>query len=37
MLKLLDKLVDFIIKILTKYKNKRKIQKFKKKDPFIYN
>jgi hypothetical protein len=35
-MKIIDKIVDFMLKILTKYKNKRIIKELKKRDPFIY-
>ena len=37
MLKLLDKIVDWVIKLLMKYKNKRRLAELRKRDPFIYH
>jgi hypothetical protein len=35
-LKIIDKIVDFLLKILMKYKNKRRLEDLRKRDPFIY-
>jgi hypothetical protein len=35
-MKLLDKIVDFIIEKLMSYRHKRKLKELRKKDPFIY-
>jgi hypothetical protein len=36
-MKIIDKLVDFLLKRLMAYKTKRKLQEIKKRDPFIYH
>jgi len=36
-MKLLDKIVDILLKYLTRYKTKRKLEELKKRDPFIYH
>jgi len=36
-MKLLDKIVDVMIKYLVKYKTTRKIKELRKRDPFIYH
>jgi hypothetical protein len=36
-MKLLDKTVDFLLKYLMRYKNKRRIKELRKRDPFIYH
>jgi hypothetical protein len=36
-MKLLDKIVDWLLTKLIRYKNKRKIDEIRKRDPFIYN
>jgi hypothetical protein len=36
-MKLLDKIVDVMIKYLMKYKTARKIKELRKRDPFIYH
>lgn len=36
-MKILDKLVDFLLKHLTRYKNKRRLKEMRNRDPFIYN
>lgn len=37
MRKIIDKLVDWMLKILINYKTNRKLSEIKKRDPFIYN
>lgn len=37
LLNLTDKFVDWLLTILIKYKNKRKLSELKQRDPFIYN
>jgi hypothetical protein len=37
MIKVLDTIVDFLLKKLMAYKTKRKLQEIKKRDPFIYH
>jgi len=36
MMKIIDKVVDVIFQLLVKYRQKRKIEELKKRDPFIY-
>jgi hypothetical protein len=36
-MRLIDKLVDIIYKLCLTYKNKRRIEELRKRDPFIYN
>lgn len=36
-MKILDKIVDFMLKYLIKYKTSRRVKEINKKDPFIYN
>lgn len=36
-MKIVDKIVDFLLEILIKYKTKRKMSEIRKRDPFIYN
>lgn len=36
-MKILDKIVDILLKYLTMYKVKRKLKELKKRDPFIYH
>lgn len=36
-MKLIDKIVDFLLDVLIKYKTNKKISESKKRDPFIYN
>jgi hypothetical protein len=36
-MKLLDKIVDVLIKYLMKYRTSRKLKEMKERDPFIYN
>lgn len=36
-MKLIDKIVDFLLKHLMKYKTKRKLAELRKRDPFIYH
>jgi hypothetical protein len=36
-MKILDKIVDVMIKYLVKYKTARKIKELRKRDPFIYH
>jgi len=36
-MKLLDKIVAWLVKKLINYQTRRKIQEIKKNDPFIYN
>jgi hypothetical protein len=35
-MKIIDKVVDVIFQLLVKYRQKRKIEELKKRDPFIY-
>lgn len=35
-MKLLDKIVDWVIEKLMKYRTKRKLAEIRKRDPFIY-
>lgn len=37
LLSILDKIVDMLLTVLIKYKNKRKLSELRKRDPFIYN
>ena len=37
MMKIIDKIVDFLLKKLKTYKTKRKLEELKKRDPFIYH
>jgi hypothetical protein len=37
MMKIIDKIVDILLKKLMAYKTKRKIEELRKRDPFIYN
>lgn len=36
-MKILDKIVDFLLKYLNKYRTYRKIRELSKRDPFIYH
>lgn len=36
-MKIVDKIVDFLLGVLIKYKTNRKMSEIKKRDPFIYN
>jgi ribosome-associated translation inhibitor RaiA len=36
-MKLLDKIVDVLIRYLVKYRNKRKLKELRDRDPFIYH
>lgn len=36
-MKLIDKIVDVLLKYLMKYKANRKLKELKKRDPFIYH
>lgn len=36
-MKLIDKVVDVLLKYLTVYKTRRKLKELKKRDPFIYH
>lgn len=35
--KVVDRFVDFIYKLTLRYKNKRKLEEMRKRDPFIYH
>lgn len=35
-MKILDRIVDFLLKYLMKYKTYRKMKELRKKDPYIY-
>jgi len=37
MMKIIDKIVDVLLKKLMAYKTKRKLEELKKRDPFIYH
>jgi hypothetical protein len=36
-MKIIDKLVDIIYKLCLRYKNKRRVEELRKRDPFIYH